>query len=51
VDPEELNSSTLDNSSKILNLQSRLRQKEFKKRTLNRLLMRIGTDTEIGVKM
>lgn len=34
----------LDSSSKILDLQERLRQKEFKKRTLNRLTMKIGKD-------
>ena len=34
----------LDSSSKILDLQERLRQKEFKKRTLNRLTLKIGKE-------
>lgn len=38
-------------SDKIMNLEQRLRQKEFKKRMLNRLLLKIGEDTNIGVKM
>ena len=50
----------LDSSSKILDLQERLRQKEFKKRTLNRLTLKIGKELnekgeekaiEIGVKI
>ena len=50
----------LDSSSKILDLQERLRQKEFKKRTLNRLTMKIGKEVddqgkeksvEVGVKI
>jgi ATP-dependent DNA helicase 2 subunit 1 len=41
-DPEEINSTVLDSSSKILDLQERLRQKEFKKRTLNRLTLKVG---------
>lgn len=41
----------MDSSSKILDLKERLRQKEFKKRTLNRLLMKVGNDTQIGVKL
>jgi ATP-dependent DNA helicase 2 subunit 1 len=50
-DPDEINESVLDSSSKILDLKERLRQKEFKKRTLNRLLMKVGDDTQIGVKL
>lgn len=50
-DPEEVNETVIDSSSKILDLQSRLRQKEFKKRTLNRLLMKIGNESDIGIKM
>ena len=49
----------LDSSSRILDLQERLRQKEYKKRTLNRLTLKIGKEvndgeeknTEIGVKI
>jgi len=44
IDPEDINATTLDSSSKILNIQERLRQKEFKKRTLNRLTMKIGKE-------
>ena len=43
-DPDEINAMVLDSSSKILDLQERLRQKEFKKRTLNRLTMKIGKE-------
>ena len=59
-DPDEINSTVLDSSSKILDLQERLRQKEFKKRTLNRLTMKIGREVddegqektvEVGVKI
>jgi ATP-dependent DNA helicase 2 subunit 1 len=50
-DPDEINETVLDSSSKILDLKERLRQKEFKKRTLNRLLMKIGNDTQVGVKL
>ena len=50
-DSEDLNAQTLDNSSKIMDLQERIRQKEFKKRTLNRLQMQIGTDAFVGIKM
>lgn len=57
---DEINSSVLDSSSKILDLQERLRQKEFKKRTLNRLTLKVGKEQnekgeekhiEIGVKI
>lgn len=39
-------------SHKILNMEQRMKQKEHKKRAVNRLLINIGgTDTEIGVKI
>jgi ATP-dependent DNA helicase 2 subunit 1 len=47
-DPDEINSTVLDSSSKILDLQERLRQKEFKKRTLNRLTLKIGKELNEG---
>lgn len=50
-DEEEVNSGMLDMSDKIMNLEQRLRQKEYKKRTLNRLLIKIGEGTNIAVKM
>lgn len=42
INLDDANASTLDSSSKIMDLQQRLRQKEYKKRTLNRLTMKIG---------
>ena len=59
-DPDEINSTVLDSSSRILDLQERLRQKEYKKRTLNRLTLKVGKElaegneeknVEIGVKI
>ena len=38
-------------SFKIMNMEQRLKQKEHKKRSLNRLLLKIGGNTEIGVRM
>jgi ATP-dependent DNA helicase 2 subunit 1 len=51
LDPEEINAATLDSTSKIMELQQRLRQKENKKRTLSRLLFDVAPDTRVGVKM
>lgn len=41
----------MDTSDKVMNLHQRLRQKEFKKRTLNREFLTLGDDLKIGIKM
>lgn len=51
MDPEEVNEAVLDTSDKIMDLQQRLRQKEYKKRTLNREMLTLGDGLSIGVKM
>ena len=44
VDPEEVNEGSLS-YERIYDLQLKIRQKEYKKRTLNRLLMKVGNET------
>ena len=34
-----------------MDLQQRIRQKEFKKRALNRILMDVGDDVQVGLKV
>lgn len=50
-DEEEVNSGILDMSGVIMNMEQRVRQREFKKRSLNSVLMKIGKDTDVGVKV
>jgi ATP-dependent DNA helicase 2 subunit 1 len=42
VDLDEINNSVLDTTQKIMDLKSRIKQKEYRKRALNRILMDIG---------
>ncbi len=51
LDPEEINEAVLDTSDKVMNLHQRLRQKEYKKRTLNREFLTLGDEMKIGIKM
>ncbi|EGR31314.1 ku p70 DNA helicase, putative [Ichthyophthirius multifiliis] len=51
LDVDEINESLIDSSEKILDLQNRLRQKEYKKRPINRLLLYIGKDSIVGTKV
>ncbi|CAD8142730.1 unnamed protein product [Paramecium pentaurelia] len=50
IDLDEVNNAVLDTSTKIMDLHQRIKQKEFKKRALNRLIMDID-DIKIGLKI
>jgi ATP-dependent DNA helicase 2 subunit 1 len=51
IDLDEINNAVLDASSKIMDLQQRVKQKEYRKRALNRLLLEVGDDLQIGLKV
>ena len=46
-----MNEAALDSSSKIMDLQTRMRQKEFKKRAVNRILWELAPGFKVGVKL
>ena len=48
-DPEEVNHSNLDTTQKIMDLNKRLKAKEFKKRCLGRVFFELGEDFKIGI--
>ncbi|KAL4483805.1 hypothetical protein ABPG72_006180 [Tetrahymena utriculariae] len=50
-DVDEINEAVIDTSDKVLDIQHRLRQKEYKKRAVNRLLFSLGDETRLGVKL
>lgn len=51
IDADEVNTATLDTSSKIMQLTNRIKQKEFKKRTLTRLEFALAPGLKVGVKV
>lgn len=44
VDLDEVNVAMMDTSNKITEISDRMRQREYKKRTLNRILFNLGND-------
>ncbi|KAM3142080.1 hypothetical protein pb186bvf_005734 [Paramecium bursaria] len=50
VDLDEVNNAVLDQSSKIMDLHQRLKQKEYKKRAINRITLDLS-DVKIGFKI
>lgn len=50
-DQDEVNTGIFDTSSKIMQLTQRIKQKEFKKRTLTRLEFALAPNLKIGIKV
>jgi len=50
-DQDEVNTGIFDTSSKIMQLTQRIKQKEFKKRTLSRLEFALAPNLKIGMKV
>lgn len=51
VDEDEVNTGTFDSSSKMMQLTNRIKQKEFKKRTLTRLEFALAPGLKIGIRV
>ena len=51
LDPDEINAGTFDTSSRIMQLSNRIKQKEFKKRTLTSLKFALAPGLVAGVKV
>lgn len=51
IDADEVNTGTFDTSSRIMQLTNRIKQKEFKKRTLTRLDFALAPGLKIGIKV
>ncbi|EAS04900.2 ATP-dependent DNA helicase II 70 kDa subunit (macronuclear) [Tetrahymena thermophila SB210] len=50
-DLSEINEYSIDETSKIYNLQSRIRAKLFKKRNISRIYWQLGNGVNVGVKV
>lgn len=50
-DPEDASLADIDISSKIMDINKRLRAKEFKKRTIANIFLELGENFKIGVSL